>query len=96
MLNAGSTTTASFFQFFMLLVMEHPEVQVRAKEELDKVVGTDRMPTLDDMSNLPYVNAIIQEVHRFRPIVPLCIPHRAMEDIKVSVIIAVASDRSAE
>ena len=45
-------------------MLMHPDVQKRAQEELDRVVGTDRLPTLDDRKNLPFVNAVIMEVMR--------------------------------
>ena len=45
-------------------MLMHPDVQKRAQEELDRVVGTDRLPTLDDRENLPFVNAVIMEVMR--------------------------------
>jgi len=42
-----------------------PEVQKKAQEELDRVVGSDRLPTLEDLENLPYVDALLKEVrHR--------------------------------
>jgi len=80
-LNGGSTTTTSYLHFFLLLMMEHPEVQVKAREELDRVVGNERLPCLDDMPNLPYIRAVIQEIHRFRPVLPLGVPRRALNDI---------------
>ncbi|KAG6846329.1 hypothetical protein H0H93_014645, partial [Arthromyces matolae] len=58
----------------------HPEVQVKAREEIEKVVGTDRFPTFEDRHNLPYINAICREVFRVHTVVPNGLPHRAMED----------------
>lgn len=43
----------------------HPEVQRKAQEELDLVVGPNRLPLLDDEPNLPYLTAILREVVRF-------------------------------
>ena len=40
----------------------HPEVQTKAQEELDRVIGGDRWPTADDEPKLPYIRAIIKEV----------------------------------
>ena len=57
-----------------------PEVQRRAQAELDTVVGHDRLPTFDDATRLPYVQAIIEEVLRWRPTLPLGVPHAATED----------------
>ena len=42
-----------------------------AQEEIDRVIGTERLPTINDRPNLPYVNALIKEVMRWNPAVPL-------------------------
>lgn len=39
--------------------------------ELDRVVGSERMPTWDDQPSLPYVRSLIKEVHRYNPIASL-------------------------
>jgi cytochrome P450 len=49
---------------FILAIVTHPEVQVKAQEELDRVVGRERLPEFSDRSKLPYINAIIKEVLR--------------------------------
>jgi cytochrome P450 len=58
-------------------MVSHPEVQRKAQAELDRVVGRQRLPDFSDMENLPYINAIVKEVIRWFPIVPLGIPHAA-------------------
>ena len=58
----------------------YPEVQKKAQEELDRVVGTDRLPTFADRRNLPYINAILKEALRWHPVVPLGLPHVPTED----------------
>lgn len=44
----------------------HPEVAAKAQKEIDSVIGSDpeRLPTLDDRENLPYLECIIKEVYR--------------------------------
>ena len=57
----------------------HPEVQERAFREISSIVDKDRLPDLKDMPALPYVDAIIQEVHRFNPAIPL-VTHAPMAE----------------
>jgi cytochrome P450 len=61
-------------------MIAHPEFQKRAQAELDEVVGRSRTPTFSDASSLPYVQAIVREILRWRPVTPLGIPHKTIED----------------
>jgi cytochrome P450 len=63
-------------------MLRHPWVQKKAQAELDKVLGEagTRMPTYEDKENLPYLNAVLSEVLRWRPVVPIGLPHRCMTD----------------
>lgn len=58
----------------------HPEIQKRAQEEINSVIGPDRLPSLNDRSSLPYVEAVVKEVLRWNPVGPLGVPHRLIED----------------
>lgn len=49
----------------------HPDVVRKAHEELDKVVGRDRLPTFQDRPNLPYIECVLKEVLRWNPATPL-------------------------
>lgn len=49
----------------------YPEVQQKARAELDAVVGTGRLPEFTDQPKLPYINAIISELLRWQPVLPL-------------------------
>ncbi|KAG7098107.1 hypothetical protein E1B28_000079 [Marasmius oreades] len=80
LIEGGSDTTSSFLQSVVLLMIAFPETLEKAQEELDRVVGSHRLPTLDDLPDLPYIRAIIQETHRFRPVAPLMIPHATITD----------------
>jgi cytochrome P450 len=51
--------------------MQNPEVQRKAQDEIDAVVGTDRLPTFADRSSLPYVEAVYLETLRYTAPVPL-------------------------
>jgi hypothetical protein len=58
----GAHDSAVFIKTMLLVLVMHPECQRKAWEEIDRVVGPDRLPTYADMDNLPYTRAIIQEV----------------------------------
>ena len=61
-------------------MLTYPETQARAQAELDAVVGRSRPPTFADYPHLPYIRAMVKEVLRWRPVAPLGVPHRLMED----------------
>jgi len=63
-MSAGADTMVSSFMSFILGMTLHPESQKRAQAEIDRVIGDQRLPTLSDRPNLPYVNCIVKEVLR--------------------------------
>ncbi|KAK7051615.1 hypothetical protein VNI00_004594 [Paramarasmius palmivorus] len=71
----GTDTTTAFLQTLVLFLTVYPEVQHIAQEELDRVVGDKRAPTLEGFDNFPYIQAIVKETHRIRPVGPVGIPH---------------------
>ena len=56
---------------FFLMMARHPEIQRKAQAEIEVVCGRDRLPTFTDRERLPYVEAIVKEVTRIHPSVPL-------------------------
>ncbi|KAI0712382.1 O-methylsterigmatocystin oxidoreductase [Earliella scabrosa] len=77
---AGSDTSYSSLQTFFLAMSLYPDIQRKAQDELDAVVGPDRLPTFADRDSLVYVNAIVKETLRWFNVSPLGISHRTMED----------------
>ncbi|KNZ74963.1 Cytochrome P450 2B19 [Termitomyces sp. J132] len=62
-------------------MLHFPSVMKKAQDELDHVVGLNRMPEFDDKDNLPYVKAVINETLRWRPIAILGgTPHAVVTD----------------
>ena len=66
LVEAGADTTSVYFQFFILMMTAFPEVRKRAQQEIDDVIGPNRLPMLEDFENLPYVNAVVNEVRLSR------------------------------
>ncbi|KAI0314890.1 cytochrome P450 [Amylostereum chailletii] len=77
MYGAGGETTYSTVLNFIAAMALNPSTQSRAQAELDAVIGTDRMPTIADRGDLPYVNAVIKETMRWNPVLPLSIARRS-------------------
>jgi len=71
MYGAGEETTASTLVVFSLAMCQNPHAQNGAQEELDTVIGTDRLSDFSDRDSLPYVEAVFRETRRWYPVVPL-------------------------
>jgi hypothetical protein len=69
---AGSDTTVGAVIAFFLAMLVYPDVQAKAQAEVDRVVGRERLPELEDAENLPYVQAVASECLRWLPVLPLC------------------------
>lgn len=78
--SAGHDTTSATIQTFFLAMVKYPEVQKLAQGEIDRVIGAARLPDLDDEAQLPFVTAVLYEVLRWRPVVPLGLSHRSIQD----------------
>ncbi|OCH95899.1 cytochrome P450 [Obba rivulosa] len=78
---AGNVETVpSTVLTFVYAMMAHPDKQRLAQEDLDKVVGGDRLPVVADREKLPYVDAVIKETMRWSPAVPMGFPRCLTED----------------
>jgi cytochrome P450 len=49
----------------------YPDVQRKAQEEIDRVIGNDRLPTVADRELLPYIDALAKEVMRWHIVGPI-------------------------
>ena len=57
-----------------------PEVQKKAQAELDRCIGSSRLPDFQDLPSLTYIKAIIMETLRWMPSAPLGLPHSVDQD----------------
>ncbi|KAI1407228.1 cytochrome P450 [Hypoxylon sp. FL1857] len=81
MMDGGAETSAAFLSNFVLALINHPDVQERGQREVDTAVGPNRWPTLEDYDRLPYIRAIVDETHRFRPVFPIGLPHMSSKEV---------------
>uniref|UniRef100_A0A0W0FD55 Cytochrome P450 n=1 Tax=Moniliophthora roreri TaxID=221103 RepID=A0A0W0FD55_MONRR len=77
--NVAYTTHSATVTFFYLMAV-NPGVQRRAQEEIDQIIGRHRFPEFEDRPLMPYIEAIYREVLRWKPPVPLGVPHCLTED----------------
>ncbi|KAL5388329.1 hypothetical protein PMIN02_007761 [Paraphaeosphaeria minitans] len=76
----AADTTSTMILTNILYLAKHPWIQKKAQEELDRVCGDRRMPTWDDFGDLPYINCIVKESMRMRPVLPTGVPVRVNRD----------------
>jgi cytochrome P450 len=81
-LEGAADTTASQLCTLIMAFTVYPDVQVKARQEIDRVCGSGRAPGWSDFQDLPYINAIIKEGMRWRPTyVIFCGPLNVLADI---------------
>uniref|UniRef100_A0A8C9XT32 Cytochrome P450, family 1, subfamily C, polypeptide 2 n=1 Tax=Sander lucioperca TaxID=283035 RepID=A0A8C9XT32_SANLU len=83
LIGAGLDTVSTAIHWILLLLAKHPEIQTKLHELLDKVVGRNRLPSVDDRSSLAYLDAFIYETMRFTSFVPITIPHSTTSDVTI-------------
>ena len=67
--------TSATLKVLVLAMMLNPDVQAKVHTELDTVVGKGVLPTFEDRQQLPYLQAILYEVLRWKPVFPLGLSH---------------------
>ncbi|KZT69382.1 cytochrome P450 [Daedalea quercina L-15889] len=78
--SAGTDTTKSVLHSFILAMVLHPDVYTRAQQEMDRLIGNDRLPTFQDRDLLPYLECVLKETYRWACPVCLGVPHASSED----------------
>ncbi|XP_025097334.1 cytochrome P450 2U1-like isoform X1 [Pomacea canaliculata] len=79
---AGSETTSTAILWALVYFLHHPDVQDKCYEEIHRVVGTERAPTMQDRPQLVYMEAVIMEVLRYGNVVPLNVVHSTPCDVE--------------
>ncbi|KAF5356604.1 hypothetical protein D9758_008287 [Tetrapyrgos nigripes] len=76
---AAYDTTSVTLSWFFLIMIQFPDIQKKAQEEIDTIVGQSRLPAFSDTKHLPYVTALIREIMRWRPGPPIGLPHASVK-----------------
>ncbi|KAL8127576.1 hypothetical protein AgCh_014471 [Apium graveolens] len=70
---AGTDTTAVTTEWALAELINHPNIMKKAVQEIDNVVGHNRLVEESDITSLPYLQAIVKETLRLHPAVPLTV-----------------------
>nr|BAJ95115.1 predicted protein [Hordeum vulgare subsp. vulgare] len=80
---AGTDTTSSTVEWALAELIRHPDVLKKLQQELDDVVGNERLVTESDLPQLTFLAAVIKETFRLHPSTPLSLPRVAAEECEV-------------
>ncbi|XP_054810112.1 carnosic acid synthase-like [Prosopis cineraria] len=83
MVIGGTDTSSNTIEFAMAHLINEPKVMKRVQEELDSIVGKNNMVEESHIQKLPYLLAVMKEVLRLHPVVPLLVPHCPSETTSV-------------
>ncbi|CAI6099045.1 unnamed protein product [Clonostachys chloroleuca] len=78
--SGGADTTYSTLLFLYLALVKYPGVVAKAHEEIDRVIGPNRLPSFADQDQLPYIDGIIKEAYRWQSVIPQGLAHSSDED----------------
>ncbi|XP_063289451.1 cytochrome P450 2G1-like [Pelobates fuscus] len=78
---AGVETMSSTLAYSFLIMMKYPDILAKVHEELDRVIGRNRSPKLQDRIQMPYTCHVIHEMQRCIDLLPLGMPRKTTRDI---------------
>ncbi|PON36484.1 Cytochrome P450, E-class, group I [Parasponia andersonii] len=84
MIAAATDTSAVTNEWAMAEVIKHPRVLRKIQEELDSVVGRDRMVCESDLAHLNYLRCVVRETFRMHPAGPFLIPHESLRATSIN------------
>jgi cytochrome P450 len=79
MIEGGADTTTAQLLTFIVAMANYPRVQEKAQGLIDEKIGSDRSPNWKDFNALPYINAIVKEGLRWRPVTSVGFAHKNRE-----------------
>ncbi|XP_054724535.1 cytochrome P450 18a1-like [Uloborus diversus] len=81
---AGSETVRISVDWMLLICAHFPEVQRKMYSEIQEVLGHERFPTRADHLNMPYTEAVILEMNRWKTIIPINLMRYTLQDTELN------------
>ncbi|KAL0656060.1 hypothetical protein Bca4012_076644 [Brassica carinata] len=80
---AGTDTSSNTVEWAMAELLTNPKTMVKAQSEIQRIIGQNGFVQEPDISELPYIQAVVKETLRLHPAVPLLLPRKAETDVEV-------------
>ena len=80
---AGFGTISLTLCHSIMLMAHHPDIQVKVQDEIDRVIGRENLPDVDDINDLPYTMAVINEVYRYHSMSAFTFAHSTTCDTEL-------------
>ena len=77
---AGTDTSSVTLEWTMSLLLNHPKVLEKARAEIDGHVESGRLIDDSDLTKLPYLRSVMNEMLRLYPTAPLLLPQLSSKD----------------
>nr|ANY58166.1 putative CYP719 [synthetic construct] len=76
----GVDSTAATTVWALTFLVREPEVQEKLYREIQTVIGDRGTVKVEDISKMTYLQAVMKETMRMKPIAPMAIPHKAVRE----------------
>ncbi|XP_010508155.1 PREDICTED: cytochrome P450 76C4 isoform X1 [Camelina sativa] len=83
MFAAGTDTSSTNVEWAMAELLKNPKTMAKAQAEIDRVIGENGVVQESDISELPYLQAVVKETFRLHPALPLLLPREAETDLEI-------------
>ncbi|XP_032081143.1 cytochrome P450 2J5-like isoform X2 [Thamnophis elegans] len=80
---AGTETTFGSLMWALLLLTNHPDIQEKVQKEIEDVFGCSGSISYQDKKKLPYTNAVIHEMQRFKFVLLYGVPRQSTKDVEM-------------
>lgn len=84
MFAAGTDTTYTVLEWAMTELLRHPSIMRKLQNEVRRIVGNKSQITENDLVDMRYLKAVIKETLRLHPPIPLLVPRKSTQDVKVN------------
>ncbi|CAN8318676.1 unnamed protein product [Cochlearia groenlandica] len=80
---AGTDTNSSTVEWAMAELLRNPKTMTKVQDEIKHVIGQNGVLQESDISQLPYLQAVVKETFRLHPPAPLLLPRKAETDVQI-------------
>ncbi|XP_015684036.2 cytochrome P450 2J5-like [Protobothrops mucrosquamatus] len=81
---AGTETIFSTLMWALLLLTNYPDIQEKVQKEIEDTFSSSASISYQDRKKLPYTNAVIHEMQRFKSVLIIVAPRQSTKDVKIN------------